>query len=133
MTSGARYAYLGLSWIYLVAIVAQVFLAGIGLFGAARDFEPHRNLGWILHLGPVLLILVAAVGRVGWPIIWWNAALVITVGVQPFLPGLRNDIPLAAALHPVLALVIFWIILSIALRAWRLVRRSATASPHSSS
>jgi hypothetical protein len=127
VVSSARAVYLGLVWIYLAAIVVQVFLAGVGLFGAARDFEPHRSLGWILHLGPVLLLIVAFVARVGWQTIWWNVALLLTVGVQPFLPGLRNDVPLLAALHPVLALVIFWITLTIGLRAWRRVREPAPA------
>jgi len=127
VASSARVVYLGLVWIYLAAIVVQVFLAGVGLFGAARDFEPHRNLGWILHLGPVLLLIVAAIARVGARTIWWNVALLLTVGVQPFLPGLRNSQPLLAALHPVLALVIFWITLTIGLRAWRLVRQPAPA------
>lgn len=129
MRSRARAVYLGLVWIYLAAIVWQVFLAGIGLFGAAQDFEPHRNLGWILHLGPVLLLIVAAIARVGAGTIWWNVALLLTVGVQPFLPGLADDLPLAASLHPVLALVIFWITLTIGLRAWRLVREVAPAAP----
>jgi hypothetical protein len=128
VVSGARALYLGLVWIYLAAIVVQVFLAGVGLFGATHDFEPHRNLGWILHLGPVLLLVVAAVARVGARTIWWNVALLLTVGVQPFLPGLRNTAPLLAALHPVLALVIFWITLTIGLRTWRLVRPTAPAA-----
>lgn len=128
MVPGARAAYVGLAWIYLAAIVVQVFLAGIGMFGAAHDFSNHASLGWILHLGPVLLLLVAAIARVGARTIWWNVALLVSVGVQPFLPGLRGDLPLAAALHPVNALLIFWITLTIGLRAWRLVRQSATAS-----
>lgn len=128
MLSGARAAYLGLVWVYLAAIVVQVFLAGIGIFGVEQDFEAHRSLGWILHLGPVLLLIVAAIARVGRWTVWWNVALLVSVGVQPFLPGLRTDLPLAAALHPVLALVIFWLTLTIGLRAWRLVREPAPAA-----
>src|ERR1700730_7059819 len=70
VVSGARAVYLGLVWIYLAGIVVQVFLAGVGLFGATHDFELPRNLGWILHLGPVLLLIVAAVARVGARTIW---------------------------------------------------------------
>ncbi len=128
MVSGARYLYVALVWIYLAAILVQVFLAGIGMFDAAKDFEPHRSLGWILHLGPVLLLIVAAIARVGARTIWWNVALLISVGVQPFLPGLRSDVPLAAALHPVNALLIFWLTLTVGLRAWQLVRQPAATS-----
>jgi uncharacterized protein DUF6220 len=122
MVSGARWLFLALVWIYLAAILVQVFLAGIGLFGAAKDFEPHVGLGWILHLVPVLLLIVAAVGRVGSGLLWWTAALLLVQFIQPILATLRSDLPLVAALHPVLALVVFWLGVAIGLRAWRLVR-----------
>ena len=133
MVSGARWVYLGLVWIYLAAIVVQVFLAGISLFGAARDFSDHVNLGWILHLGPVPLLIVAAVGRVGARTLWWTAALLLSVAVQPFLPGLRGDLPWVAALHPVNAMLIFWLTVTVGMRAWRLVREPAAASAQANS
>lgn len=128
LTSGARFAYLGLICAYLAAIVVQVFLAGIGIFGAERDFDVHITLGYLLHLSPALLLVLAVVARVGTPTILWTVALVLVQGVQPLLPMLRADLPWAAALHPVLALVIFWLALTLGLRAWRLVREPAAAS-----
>jgi Zn-dependent protease with chaperone function len=122
MVSGARYVFLAMVWIYLAGILFQVFLAGIGLFGAAKDFEPHAGLGWILHLVPVLLLIVAAVARVGSTLLWWTTALLVVQFIQPILATLRNDVPLVAAFHPVLALIIFWLALTIGLKAWRLVR-----------
>jgi len=132
MVAGARWMYLALVWIYLAAILWQVLLAGIALFSADPSFEAHRNLGYLLHLVPVLLLIVAALARVGRATILWNVALLVVQGVQPLLPGVRNDLPWAAALHPVLALVIFWLALTIGLRAWRLVREPMpTAEPES--
>jgi len=125
MVSGARYVYLGLVSIYLALILYQVFLAGNALFSSARDFEPHIALGWILHLVPVLLLIAAAVARVGPRLLWWTAALLGVQFIQPILPSLRADIPWLAAFHPVLALVIFWLALTIGLRAWRLLREPA--------
>jgi Zn-dependent protease with chaperone function len=125
MVSGARWLFLAMVWIYLAAILYQVFLAGIGLFGAARDFEPHVGLGWILHIVPVLLLIVAAVGRVGRQLMWWTTALLVVQFIQPLLALARNDQPLVAALHPVLALVIFWLGITVGLQAWRLVREPA--------
>lgn len=127
MVSGARYVYLGLVGLYLAGILVQVFLAGTGLFGAAKDFEPHIGLGWILHLVPVLLLIAAAVGRVGRQLLWWTTALLLVQFIQPILPSLRADLPWAAALHPVLALIVFWLALTIGLKAWQLVQESAPA------
>jgi Zn-dependent protease with chaperone function len=128
MVSGARYVFLAMVWIYVAAILFQVFLAGIGLFGAAKDFEPHAGLGWILHLVPVLLLIVAAVARVGSTLLWWTTALLVVQFVQPILATLRNDVPLVAAFHPVLALVIFWLAVTIGLKAWRVVREPSPAA-----
>jgi len=122
MVSGARWLFLLMILAYLAAVLFQVFLAGMGLFGAGRDFELHRNLGYLIHLTPIPLILVAAVARVGQRLLLWTAALFVVQGIQPLLPMLRTDMPWAAALHPVLALVVFWLGATIALQAWRLVQ-----------
>jgi hypothetical protein len=115
MVSGARYVFLGLVWLYVAAFLYQVYLAGSALFSSG-GFQPHRDLGWILHLVPVLLLIAAAIARVGSRLIWWTAALLV---------GLRADLPWVAALHPVLALLIFWLSAVIGLQAWRLVREPA--------
>ena len=114
--------YLALVWLYMAGIVVQTFLAGAALFSTGGSFEAHRNLGWTLHLVPVLLLVVAVVGRVGRDLVWWTVALLVVQGIQPLLPGLRGGLPWLAALHPVLALAIFWLALTIGLKAWRLGR-----------
>lgn len=123
MVSGARYVYLAMVWAYLAGILVQVFLIGSALFGAAHDFEPHIGLGWILHLVPILLLIVGAIARVGSRLLWWTTALMVVQFIQPILATLRNDVPLLAAFHPVLALIIFWLAFTIGLMAWRLVRQ----------
>lgn len=115
MARGAWYAYVALIWLYLAALVLQVFLAGLGLFGTAADMEPHRGLGWALHL-PLPLILVAALlAKVGRPTIWWVLALIVVGAVQPLLPGLRGGAPLLAALHPLNAVLLTLITVKLAL------------------
>lgn len=125
MVSGARYVYAAMAWAYVVGILVQVFLIGIALFGAAHDFEPHIGLGWLLHLVPILLLIVAALARVGARLLWWSAALLVVQFIQPILATLRDDQPVVAAFHPVLALVIFWLAFTIGLKAWHLAREPA--------
>lgn len=122
MVSGARWLFLVMILAYLAAVLYQVFLAGMALFGAERDFETHRNIGYLIHLTPIPIILVAAVAKVGRRLLLWTAALFAVQGIQPLLPMMRGDLPWAAALHPVLALVLFWLGATIALQAWRLVQ-----------
>ena len=129
MVPYARYAFLGLVWIYLAGIVVQTFLAGAALFSPGHDFELHRSLGYLLHLAPIGLLIVAVAGRVGREIITWTVALLIVQGIQPLLPMLRANLPLVAALHPVLVLAIFWLGVTLGLKAWRLVRSTEPAAP----
>jgi hypothetical protein len=106
MARVAWYAYVGLVWLFLAALVLQIFYAGMGLFDSSHDMAPHVGLGWFLHL-PLLLVLVAAlVARVGRPTIWWVLAMFLSGAIQPFLPGLRDDLPLVAALHPLNAVLL---------------------------
>jgi bacteriorhodopsin len=115
MARGAWFAYVGLIWLFLFALAVQTFLAGLGLFAGAERMQLHRDVGWFLHL-PILLILVAALlARVGRPTIWWVLALFLMGAVQPFLPGLRADLPLVAALHPLTAVAMTLITVKLAL------------------
>ena len=122
MISGARWLFLVAIWGYVAVVLFQVFLAGMALFGAERDFELHRMLGYLIHLSPIPLIIVAVVAKVGSRTLLWTGALFVVQGIQPLPPLLRGDMPWAAALHPVLALVVFWLGISIGLQAWQLVR-----------
>jgi hypothetical protein len=65
--STAHMIFAGLAAITALAVVVQVFLAGVGVFGIdaktaedAASFDPHRVLGEIIG-GLALLLLVAAV------------------------------------------------------------------------
>jgi len=118
-----------LAWLFLAGIVIQTFYAGLALFSPGEGFETHVGLGWALHLAPILVLIAGALGRVGRNALLWTAALVATVLVQPFLPGLRESAPILAALHPVNALLIFWLALVVARRSLALRRAEAAPVP----
>jgi hypothetical protein len=97
-------AYGALALLWAVAVVLQVFFAGLGIFGAS-SFKTHTDFGGILHgLTAVLLILAILGPRTGRDI-GMAAGLVVLVTVQIGLVGARDDAPGLAALHPVLALL----------------------------
>lgn len=136
MIGTMRLVYAVAAWLFVAAVVVQVFFAGLGLFAGARNFELHAFFGFtVVHLISLLLVILGALGRVGRRNIWLAVLLFVLVGVQVSLPGLRSDLPLVAAIHPVNALLIFWLGIQIALRARRLIRapvgeaRALTAEP----
>lgn len=118
----ARYAYVVLAWAFLVGVLVQVFLIGLGLFGEPDAVELHVNLGWILHLFPILIVIAAALARVGRRRILQAGALAAIVFVVPILPSLRDGAPVVAALHPVLAMLAFGAAAGVAVTATRFMQ-----------
>lgn len=119
MARGARYAYIALAWAFVAGVVLQVFFIGMALFVGRENIELHVGLGWILHLWPLLILAAAALARAGRTRILRAAALAATVFVVPILATLRDDLPVAAALHPVGALLAFWLAIVVAREASR--------------
>jgi uncharacterized protein DUF6220 len=119
---GSRIAYAALAWAFVAAIVLQVFFIGLGLFVAPENLELHRNFGWILHLAPLPILVAAALARAGRTSIVQAAGLVVLIFFVPILAAVRADLPYAAALHPVGALLAFWLGIVIARDATGLLR-----------
>ena len=126
MHSTARTVYAGLAWLFFVGVVYQVFLAGMGLLGDG-DMKAHMSFGWTLPLLTIPLLIMAAAAHPGRLTFRLTVLLLVITFVQISLPGLRTDAPALAALHPVNALVIFWVSLTIARRATALARETAAA------
>lgn len=126
MIRGSRIAYAALAWAFVAAIVLQVFFIGLGLFVGPENLELHRNFGWILHLAPLTILAAAALARAGRTRILQAAGLVVVIFFVPILAAVRADLPYAAALHPVGALLAFWLGIVIARDATSLVRSTDT-------
>jgi hypothetical protein len=67
---GVDQVYAYLSGLFVLAVLVQVFLAGVGVFGDhaaqvanASSFDPHRALGTVLGVVAVVLFLVALAAR----------------------------------------------------------------------
>jgi hypothetical protein len=111
--------FVAVTWLFVVGVLIQVFLAGLLIFGAGGR-DAHIGLGWLLHLVPVPILLLAWAAKAGRTTLWLSLGLFIAVFVQPFLPELKVTAPAVAALHPVDAMLIFALAIAVAYRAWRL-------------
>ena len=105
MRSGATSAYHGLALLIAVLVVVQVFLAGLGLFGA-ESFDAHVGFGWIIHTAAIVVFLLALLGPRTGRAIGLSFGLLVLMTVQIMLVGARDDTPYLAALHPTLALFV---------------------------
>ena len=95
----------------LIAIGLQFVFAGIGVFGASilgiTGFDAHKILAGVIHALLGLLLAAALVGRQPRAAIGINAILFAVATVMMALPLASNaDVK---ALHPVGALLVFWL------------------------
>lgn len=129
MVRSARYVYSVLGWAFVVGILAQVFFIGLGLFVKPQNFDLHINFGWLLHLGPLPILVFAALANAGRTQILQASGLAVVFFIVPILAAIRADSQWAAAFHPVGALLGFWLATVVARRATNLIRSPDSTAP----
>ena len=126
----ARVAFQWLAWLFVACVVVQFFLAGLGVFAGAANFELHRTWGYTFGYLLFFMIAAALIGRM--PRAAWAAPIgvIVLFALQSVLVAFRTEAPWIAALHPVNAVAIFtaclWIARSSA--AWQRARAPEESS-----
>lgn len=116
-----RQLHAWLAWMFVLAIVVQVFLAGLAIpqLGGNGSFVTHRDFGYLIGPLALLLLIAAVLAGAGRRRIGQAAGLLGLYVVQSTLPYMDPGLPAAAALHPVNALVMFGLGIWYARAAWR--------------
>ena len=115
----ARPIHVVVAWLFVIGLLYQVFLAGMGVFDSSSAFGTHRDTGYVLTLVPVVLAVTAFAGRFGWRHV---GAAIVMLGqfiLQSLLVLQRDSAPPIAALHPVNGVLILVIAAWLASDAWR--------------
>ena len=126
MRSLARSIHLVVAWLLVAGLVAQIFLAGLGVFRGPANFTTHRDFGYMLELLPIVLLIAGLLGGLG------RRPALLAIGIfalfmlQSVFVGLRGDAPEVAALHPVNGFLITLLAVVLARDAW-LGRRTSSA------
>jgi hypothetical protein len=109
------------AWGFVAAIVVQVFLAGLAIpqLGGNGNFSTHQGFGYAIGLVALALVIAAAAARAGQRRILQSLGLLGLYVVQTILPNLDPGLSVAAALHPVGALVLFGLGVWYARTVWR--------------
>jgi hypothetical protein len=129
---GAAWIYRLLIALFAVAVVVEIFLAGLGIFRAMPGedesvshetiedkFEAHAGLGQFLAGGSLLLLILILIAWTGPRSIGATFALAVLTVVQGILGGTGEDAPVAGAFHAINAFLILGLTLFLTLRAWR--------------
>jgi hypothetical protein len=124
----ARKIFVGLAWLFVLAVAIQFLLAGLGVLGG-ESLEPHRQWGFIvLHLLPILMLIAAIVGRMGRTVIVLTVVLFLLVFLQPLFADPELHPQWLRSLHVLNALFIFALGYHLAQRGTKTVRGMPVAA-----
>lgn len=124
----ARKFFVGLAWLFVLAVAIQFLLAGLGVLGG-ESMEAHRQWGFIvLHLIPILMLIAAIVGRMGRNVLALTVVLFLLVFVQPLFADAQLHPQWLRSLHVLNALFIFALGYHLAQRGTWTVRDIAVAA-----
>lgn len=77
----ARPAYRWLIWLFLLGLGIEFFLAGLGVLGG-ESIDPHEGLGNLLVVVCLVLVILAAIGRLERPIMLMTVVLLFLTALQ---------------------------------------------------
>lgn len=129
MLKGSRFVYLVAAWLFVVGVLVQVFLAGMVVVALRMGWDNHASLGHMLALPLLLMLVTVYLGRFPRRMkgLTWLLFFVYVIQADVII-SMRDSLPVAAAFHPVLALVDFALGLRLATMARSLAGETAEAA-----
>ncbi|WP_179281281.1 DUF6220 domain-containing protein [Paenibacillus sp. XY044] len=121
----ARICFMTLAWLFTISVALQVLLAGLALFVSPDNWPIHENFPRYFSLLPLIMVVLAWIGRLPGKLIRRSLGLLgMTIGII-LTAVLSSRIGVLSALHPVIAIMLFWsctlILRSVILyRIWKL-------------
>lgn len=97
-----------LAWVFLLCIVAQVFIAGLGVFAGADNWATHTAFVRTFAILPLILFVLTFAGAIRGELRWLSLGLFVCIILQFVTATALSSVPAMAALHPVVALLLFW-------------------------
>ena len=123
-----RMLYLIIAWLFPVAILVQVLFVGLSLFTSQPYWDAHISLGHTIGVLPILLVILGYLGRLPRRTIILTWLALGTYLSRQSLCGDPRDVPLFAAFHPVLALLLFALAFVLAFQARKFLQTPVAAS-----
>ena len=127
MRSIARSLHTVVAVLFVVGLIAQVWLAGRGVFEPPTMFDTHRSLGYTLSLFTIALLVLGLLGGMGRRPAILAVVIFVLFILQSVFVVMRDSQPAVAALHPVNGFLILFLAIVLARDSWMMRTAPATA------
>ncbi len=119
----SRVAYQIIAWVLVLCVAVQIFLAGMGTFVSPTNWALHVTFIHFFELLPILLLILAFVGRLPARDRWLAVGMLVLVAVQYATAGMRlaEATRIVAALHPLTGFLFLWLAITAAQRVRRVM------------
>lgn len=104
----ARYGFAAVAVVFAACIIVQVFIAGLATFVDMGDWAMHKSFVKLFSPLPFVLIALSFIGRMSWKARLLSVALFLLIVSQFLTSVFAAELSVLAALHPVIALILFW-------------------------
>lgn len=106
----SKIGFLILAWIFAVCIVVQTFIAGLAMFTNYSYWAYHTTFVIWFQFIPILMLILSFSGRLSKLIRWQVVGLFLLIVPLQYA---SINIPGMGAIHPVIALILFWLALMV--------------------
>lgn len=121
-----RFSYLILAIIFLACVLMQIFTAGLAIFVNPENWVKHFSLVHLFGFNiPVLMLVMAILGKMPKWAFWQLFGLLAAIFAMYFTANITSALPLAGAVHPVIAVILFMLSYSNVFKTWKLISRRA--------
>lgn len=104
----SRILYISFAWFFMICIVLQVFFAGTATFVNYGDWSMHKDfVVYFLWMPIVMFLLSFSGGLKGWQR-WMPIICLVMIVLQFLTVQVVSSAGIVAALHPVIAVLLFW-------------------------
>ena len=95
--------------LFAACIVIQFYLAGMAVLVNAEHWRDHTSFIHVFEFVPIAVFILTFFGRVRGLVRWLLAGvLYLLVMLQYMTAHIGADAPYVSALHPVIAIAMFW-------------------------
>lgn len=124
-----RFSFAILSTVFAICVLIQVFFAGLATFINPINWIRHETFVHFFELAPILMLITAFIGKMPKWAHWQSAALLGLIFIIYFTAhsSVLAAVKYTAALHPVIAMLIFIFSIHITRRSYDILKKRQTS------